>query len=122
MTGRHHGKTAIVPGGTQGIGLAGRQMRSGGGAPPPNKMPAPENLDPPFHPISGPKASAEVVDQITHAISSGRFQPGSRLPNIDDLARLMNVSRPTVGDALRILAKAGVIETRRGNTGGVLVS
>jgi GntR family transcriptional regulator, transcriptional repressor for pyruvate dehydrogenase complex len=85
-------------------------------------MPAPEKLDEPFHPISGPKASAEVVDQITHAISSGRFHPGSRLPNIDELARLMNVSRPTVGDALRVLAKAGVIETRRGNTGGVLVN
>jgi len=86
------------------------------------RVPAPEKLDEPFHPISGPKASAEVVDQITHAISSGRFHPGSRLPNIDELARLMNVSRPTVGDALRVLAKAGVIETRRGNTGGVLVN
>lgn len=85
-------------------------------------MPAAEKLDEPFHPISGPKASAEVVDQITHAISSGRFLPGSRLPNIDELARLMSVSRPTVGDALRALAKAGVIETRRGNTGGVLVN
>jgi GntR family transcriptional regulator, transcriptional repressor for pyruvate dehydrogenase complex len=85
-------------------------------------MPDPEKLDEPFHPISGPKAAAEVVDQITHAISSGRFLPGSRLPNIDELSRLMNVSRPTVGDALRVLAKAGVVETRRGNTGGVLVN
>jgi len=34
----------------------------------------------------------------------------------------MDVSRPTVGDALRMLAKAGVIETRRGNSGGVLVT
>jgi DNA-binding FadR family transcriptional regulator len=85
-------------------------------------MPAQEKLDEPFHPISGPKASAEVVDQIIHAISSGRFLPGSRLPNIDELARLTNVSRPTVGDALRVLAKGGVIETRRGNTGGVLVN
>jgi GntR family transcriptional repressor for pyruvate dehydrogenase complex len=85
-------------------------------------MPVVEKTDQPFHPISGPKASAEVVDQITHAVSSGRFPPGSRLPNIDELARLMNVSRPTVGDALRALATAGVIETRRGNTGGVLVS
>jgi GntR family transcriptional repressor for pyruvate dehydrogenase complex len=85
-------------------------------------MPAVERTDEPFHPISGPKASAEVVDQITQAISSGRFLPGSRLPNIDELARLMDVSRPTVGDALRVLAKAGVIETRRGNTGGVLVN
>lgn len=80
------------------------------------------SVDAPFHPIRGPKASAEVVDQITAAISSGRFLPGSRLPNIDVLARTMEVSRPTVGDALRILAGAGVIETRRGNSGGVMVS
>lgn len=80
------------------------------------------NGDPPFHPIEGPKASTEVVDQISAAISSGRFLPGSRLPNIDELARAMDVSRPTVGDALRMLAKAGVIETRRGNSGGVLVT
>jgi GntR family transcriptional regulator, transcriptional repressor for pyruvate dehydrogenase complex len=76
----------------------------------------------PFRPIQGPKASAEVIDQITAAISSGRFLSGSRLPNIDELARSMDVSRPTVGDALRMLAKAGVIETRRGNSGGVLVA
>ena len=63
-----------------------------------------------------------MVDQITAAISSGRFLPGSRLPNIDALARTMEVSRPTVGDALRMLARAGVIETRRGNSGGVMVT
>ena len=80
------------------------------------------SADAPFHPIQGPKASAEVVDQITAAISSGRFLPGSRLPNIDALARTMEVSRPTVGDALRMLADAGVIETRRGNSGGVMVT
>lgn len=34
----------------------------------------------------------------------------------------MDVSRPTVGAALRVLATAGVIETRRGNSGGVLVT
>ncbi|HKW06761.1 MAG TPA: FCD domain-containing protein [Candidatus Dormibacteraeota bacterium] len=80
------------------------------------------SADAPFHPIRGPKASAEVVEQITAAISSGRFQRGSRLPNIDALARTMEVSRPTVGDALRMLAEAGVIETRRGNSGGVMVT
>jgi GntR family transcriptional repressor for pyruvate dehydrogenase complex len=79
------------------------------------------SVDSPFRPIQGPKASAEVIDQITAAISSGRFLSGSRLPNINELARSMDVSRPTVGDALRMLAKAGVIETRRGNSGGVLV-
>src|SRR5690348_2903053 len=76
----------------------------------------------PFRPIRGPKASAEVVDQLTAAIGSGRFLPGSRLPNIEQLARTMEVSRPTVGAALRVLARAGVIETRRGNSGGVVVT
>jgi GntR family transcriptional repressor for pyruvate dehydrogenase complex len=85
-------------------------------------MRALERADDVFGPIAGPKASAEVVDQITYAITSGRFLPGSRLPNIDELGRRMGVSRPTVIDALRVLAHAGVVETRRGNTGGVLVN
>jgi GntR family transcriptional regulator, transcriptional repressor for pyruvate dehydrogenase complex len=82
----------------------------------------PSSAQAPFRPIQGPKASAEVVDQLTAAIGSGRFLPGSRLPNIEQLARSMGVSRPTVGAALRMLARAGVIETRRGNSGGVLVT
>ena len=75
-----------------------------------------------FRPIIGPRAFEEVVDQITHAVRSGAFPPGSRLPRINDLSREMRVSRPSVMQAVRLLNDAGVITIRRGATGGITVA
>jgi GntR family transcriptional repressor for pyruvate dehydrogenase complex len=75
----------------------------------------------PFHPIAGARAHEEVVDQITFAIRSGTFRVGEWLPSIDELANSMHVSKPTVGEALRVLSKDGVVETKRGVHGGVRV-
>lgn len=74
-----------------------------------------------FHPISGPRAYEEVVDQITFAIRSGIFRAGDRLPYVDELARAMKVSKPTIGEAIRVLSKAGVITAQRGINGGLAV-
>src|SRR6266511_1346172 len=65
-----------------------------------------------FRPITGPRAFEEVVDQITHAVRSGAFPPGSRLPRINDLSREMRVSRPSVMQAGRLLNDAGGITIR----------
>jgi GntR family transcriptional regulator, transcriptional repressor for pyruvate dehydrogenase complex len=74
-----------------------------------------------FRPIVGARAFAEVVDQLTYAVRSGRFSVGDRLPTIDELAREMGVSKPTVGEAVKVLADAKVLRVRRGATGGVEV-
>jgi GntR family transcriptional repressor for pyruvate dehydrogenase complex len=74
-----------------------------------------------FHPIVGARAHEEVVDQITFAIRSGGFRVGEWLPSLDELANSMHVSKPTVGEALRVLSKDGVVETKRGVHGGVRV-
>ncbi len=74
-----------------------------------------------FHPITNPRAHEEVVEQITFAILSGAFGPGERLPNIEALARLMGVSKPVVGEALKVLAGASVVRAQRGVHGGVTV-
>jgi GntR family transcriptional regulator, transcriptional repressor for pyruvate dehydrogenase complex len=74
-----------------------------------------------FHPITNTRAHEEVVEQITFAILSGAYQPGERLPNIEALARLMGVSKPVVGEALKVLAGASVIRALRGVHGGVVV-
>ncbi len=74
-----------------------------------------------FHPISNSKASQEVIDQITYAIRSGVFKPGDWLPQIEELARDMCVSRVTIGEALKILNNAGVLKSRRGLHGGTTV-
>jgi DNA-binding FadR family transcriptional regulator len=74
-----------------------------------------------FYPISSPRAFEEVVDQITFAIRSGAFRPGQRLPLVEELSETMGVSRPTIGEAIRVLSQAGVLVSQRGAAGGVTV-
>jgi GntR family transcriptional repressor for pyruvate dehydrogenase complex len=74
-----------------------------------------------FHPISGVRASEEVVDQVVLSIRAGIYREGDRLPSTDALARQMGVSRPTVGEAVRMLAAAGVVRPLRGANGGLVV-
>jgi DNA-binding FadR family transcriptional regulator len=74
-----------------------------------------------FHPIINARAHEEVVDQLTFAIRAGAFRPGERLPGVAELASALNVSKPTIGDALRVLQDGGVVRTRRGAQGGVEV-
>ncbi len=74
-----------------------------------------------FYPVTLSKAATEVVEQITFVIRSGTVAPGERLPQIDELAETMQVSKPVIGEALRILSDAGILETKRGLGGGVVV-
>lgn len=74
-----------------------------------------------FRPIVGARAFAEVVDQLTYAVRSGRLSVGDRLPTLDQLAREMGVSKPTIGEAVRVLADAKVLRVHRGAMGGVEV-
>ena len=63
-----------------------------------------------------------VVDQITFAIRSGAYAVGERLPSVEQMARSMDVSKPTVGEAIRVLSSRGVVRSRRGVNGGVTVT
>ncbi|MEV0719416.1 FCD domain-containing protein [Asanoa sp. NPDC050611] len=78
--------------------------------------------DAPFVPVRGGRLYEDVVDQITYAIRSGRFVAGDRIPGIDDLAALLGTSRPTVREAVGLLAGAGVLRVTRGHTGGIEVA
>jgi DNA-binding FadR family transcriptional regulator len=82
----------------------------------------PERVEWTFQPIADPRVHERVVDQITFAIRSGAFGVGERLPSVEQMARDMNVSKPTVGVAIRVLAGRGVVESRRGVNGGVTVT
>jgi len=62
-----------------------------------------------------------VLEQIQTAINLGRFLPGDRLPTERDLADMLHVSRTTVREAIGVLQGRGVIEVRRGRTGGLIV-
>jgi GntR family transcriptional regulator, transcriptional repressor for pyruvate dehydrogenase complex len=75
-----------------------------------------------FHPISGARAHEEVIDQVTFAIRAGIFRPGDRLPSVEELARLMGVSKPVIGEAIKVLSSGGVLIAQRGASGGVTVA
>lgn len=60
-----------------------------------------------------PRALA-AVDTILDRIVSGEFSPGSPLPPEEPLAELLNVSRPTMREAVTILRARGVLDVRHG--------
>jgi len=61
------------------------------------------------------------VGQIAEAIRTGEFHRGDRLPSERLLAERLEVSRPTLREALKVLAQAGVVEIRPGAAGGTFV-
>lgn len=66
--------------------------------------------------------SRQVAESIRSAILEGRLTVDERLPSEDELARRFGVSRPTVREALKVLAAQNLIRSRRGPTGGNFVS
>jgi GntR family transcriptional regulator, transcriptional repressor for pyruvate dehydrogenase complex len=72
--------------------------------------------------IRAPASYELVVDQIRRAIQIGRFLAGEKLPSERELADQLGVSRTTVREAMRVLQGEGLIETRRGRSGGAVVT
>ncbi|BCY14790.1 GntR family transcriptional regulator [Actinoplanes sp. L3-i22] len=69
-----------------------------------------------------PPAYQQLADELRAEITSGRLQPGERLPPEPELCVKIGVSRSTVREALRLLASQHLIVTTRGVTGGSFVS
>lgn len=67
------------------------------------------------------KAYEQVADQLRSQILTGALAAGQRLPRELELAEQMGVSRPTVREALRLLASENLIRTTKGATGGSFV-
>ncbi|MEV6490687.1 FCD domain-containing protein [Actinoplanes sp. NPDC051633] len=69
-----------------------------------------------------PPAYQLLADELRNEITSGRLQPGERLPPEPELCVRTGVSRSTVREALRLLASQHLIVTTRGVTGGSFVA
>jgi DNA-binding FadR family transcriptional regulator len=76
---------------------------------------------PAYAPVQTRRAFEAVADQIRGQLTSGALQPGDRLPPERELAEQFSLSRNTVREALRSLEMAGVLEFRKGATGGAFV-
>jgi len=57
----------------------------------------------------------EIADRLIGSILSGKFKFGDQLPPERELARYMNVGRPTLREAIRILSVVGLVEVRHGD-------
>ena len=74
-----------------------------------------------YTPVQTRRAFEEVADQIRKQLSSGALKPGDRLPPERELAGQFNLSRNTVREALRALEMSGILQFRKGATGGAFV-
>ncbi len=75
-----------------------------------------------FRPVRAGNPFEETVERLLQAIKLGVVAPGDRLPSERDLAARFNVSRVTLREAIRVLAEAGYVESRRGRYGGTFVN
>ncbi len=71
-------------------------------------------------PIKRKPVAEQVAQQLLGLIQSGNLKPGQQLPPERELATILDVSRPSLREALRALSLLGVVTIRQG--GGVFVS
>lgn len=75
-----------------------------------------------LRPVRAGNAFEETVERLLQTIKLGVIVPGDRLPAERELAARLNVSRVTLREAIRALADAGYVASRRGRYGGTFVN
>ena len=72
-------------------------------------------------PLAAAGRADEVVQRVSQAIQLGLFVDGEQLPTEVEFAAQLGVSAMTLREALAVLRQLGLVETRRGRTGGTFV-
>lgn len=80
-----------------------------------------KSADPAFRPVAGKRAFEEIAEQIRAQLAKQSLRVGDRLPAERQLAEQFHVSRNTLREALRSLEIAGLLELRKGATGGAFI-
>ncbi|WP_158896043.1 FadR/GntR family transcriptional regulator [Amycolatopsis anabasis] len=75
-----------------------------------------------FRPVRAGNAFEETVERLLQSIRLGVVGAGEKLPSERELAERLGVSRVTLREAIRALADAGYVESRRGRYGGTFVN
>lgn len=65
-------------------------------------------------PVRRRKMSDHILEEIKSLIKDGIFPPDTKLPSEMELAKMFEVSRSPVREALSVLAASGLIESRQG--------
>lgn len=82
--------------------------------------PLPE--DPFAEPVLTERTFEQAIEHIVEGIERSRLRVGDRLPNESELAEQLEISKPTLRQALRVLERAGLVSVRRGGGGGVFLA
>jgi DNA-binding FadR family transcriptional regulator len=72
-------------------------------------------------PLAAAGRAEEVVQRVSQAIQLGLFVDGEQLPPETEFAAQLGVSAMTLREALASLRQRGLVETKRGRTGGTFV-
>ena len=75
-----------------------------------------------FERIHQLRAHEYVAEQIRRHIALRLIKPGEALPAERELAGMFGVGRPTIQHALRLLEASGLVEARRGRSGGTFIT
>ncbi|HWR91133.1 MAG TPA: FadR/GntR family transcriptional regulator [Desulfobacterales bacterium] len=67
------------------------------------------------------RAFESIIQQVESAILQGGLAVGDRLPSERELQGMLDVSRNTLRESLRVLEQKGLVEIRKGNRGGIFV-
>ncbi len=68
------------------------------------------------------KVSDKIIDQIRDVILSGQLKPGEKVASEKEMILQFGVSKATLREALRVLEAMGLIEMRKGTSGGAFVA
>ncbi|WP_307812730.1 GntR family transcriptional regulator [Phycicoccus sp. CSK15P-2] len=79
-------------------------------------------VDTVLRPARGSNVFESTVEQLATAIRLGVFVDGDQLPPERELADRLGVARNTLRDAIAALRDAGLVTTRRGRSGGTVVT
>jgi GntR family transcriptional regulator, transcriptional repressor for pyruvate dehydrogenase complex len=74
-----------------------------------------------IEPVRKIRLYESITNQLQKLIKEGELKPGDQLPPERELAERMNVSRPSIREALRTLEMMGYLESRVGVNGGTFI-
>ena len=74
-----------------------------------------------FQPVQLVRPCEIVAYRITEAIRAGDVRIGERLPSEQRLSEQLGVSRPTLREAIKLLAQAEIVQVVPGSAGGLFV-
>src|SRR5439155_21117540 len=103
-----HRGTRLAAGAFPGVTSTGQMVRPVVGEPPS------PNGGIPLSPVRRERIPENIVSQIQQRLERGELKPGDQLPSERVLAEQLQVSRPSVREALRSLELLGVTESRPG--------